>query len=140
MPDRDPHVGPKLCNLVCLYRLVDILHALEVREKGRQPVYSRMAAIGVSPDMKREWPFRDWVQTLCSCRSTLKVLIPDPGCSPYKPVPVKLFEDLYVLDRQIGGTRILFNIQAAAIHLHFYLCGEKERLALPGLPAQSWLS
>ncbi len=42
----------------------------------------------------------------------------------------KLFQDLYLLSEQTKGTKLLFNVQLAALHLSYMLKAGQEGLAL----------
>ena len=122
----------------------------------RNPRYSRMAAIGVSEGDKvhmlsllqrqhthrfaQYWPMNDWVSNLQKSRSFMDALatlqqgasgspssaIEGPLSSGGSTLECRLFKDLYGLSEQHSGTKLLFNVQLAAIHLFFLLKGNKQ--------------
>lgn len=70
----------------------------------------------------------DWVKTLSEGYDLLKTFHTTPqnqslSLSSSMPVRQRLFHDLHLLDQVIGGTKMLFNFQVAAIHMAFLLDG-----------------
>jgi len=83
----------------------------------------------------------EWVSTLKLAHTNLEMLKPpDPlnnaALSPSQGVDVgaKLLIDLHQIVHQNLATKILFNFQIAAIHLHFIFRGTKAKTPLVGVP------
>jgi hypothetical protein len=126
------------------------------RSSPRNPRYSRMAGIGVSEDDKVRllslhwqqdvhpfsqcWPMDDWVSNLRRGSSFMDALatleqgasgspssaIEGPLSSGGLTLECRLFKDLHGLSQQHSWTKLLFNVQLAAIHLFFLLKGNKQ--------------
>ncbi len=146
MPKLQMHTKKKIMQLVCLYRVVDVLGFIDSDGKmsGINPRYSRMPQIGVLQTQRvsflclscffrnlkhpQEWPMSHWVSTLQNTRMSLTSLGQQQKTSA-KPsssaVGSRLFRDLHHISKQKQGTKILFNFQIAAIHLYFILHGNK---------------
>ncbi len=65
-----------------------------------------------------------WIDALRNARSSMKKLqamSADPD--PLKPLQARLLGDLHHISGQYDGTKILFNVQMAAIGLYFMLQG-----------------
>jgi len=70
---------------------------------------------------------RDWVHTLNAAKSSIGSLsFPGPPPTTQMNLQTRLFQDLHRLDTQHSGTKILFNVQVAAIHLYFLLQGHRQ--------------
>jgi hypothetical protein len=79
------------------------------------------------------WPMTDWFATLKSGREYIDALQTDwtvagsssatSGEQSPASIQGKLFQDLAMIDQQKKGTKMLFNVQVAAIHLSYLLQG-----------------
>lgn len=80
----------------------------------------------------------DWVEALTVSKAAVDKLgalqtssfVPPSLAKALDPTDLsllsKLFQDLYAISEQSKGTRVLFNVQLAALHISFMLKGFKE--------------
>jgi len=69
----------------------------------------------------------NWITTLKTARSAmtkLQAMSEEPNAQ--QPLQVRLLRDLHHISVQQGGTKILFNVQMAAIGLYFILQGYRS--------------
>jgi len=77
------------------------------------------------------WPLADWVGTLRAAKKAILALedFRQPAQSSGRtPVEVKLFKSLHSFWNQKSGTKVLFNINLAALHLSFMLSGQGHKV------------
>jgi len=73
----------------------------------------------------KEWPIKNWFEVLKKAKSTFgkqgNLLMDSIGPT----VTSRLFQGLHDIEQQRGVVNILFNVQLAAIGLHFMLNGQR---------------
>lgn len=80
----------------------------------------------------KTWPLESWVSLLRNARTSITALdalrsSPAEAVLPGEPsaadVQLRLFKDFHTFWKQQSGSKILMNVQLAALHLRFLLDG-----------------